>query len=141
MVWEDPFDEYEKMRKKMLSMVSGWWMPFEEEFLKGSFPVDLEETDDDLLVKAYLPGFDKQDVTIKATEDTVEISAQHKQKTIEQTEKMFKSEKMFNALKRSMSLPVKVDFEKAKADMDKGILVLRLPKKEKKKFGKEIRVE
>jgi HSP20 family protein len=138
---DDPFDEYEKMRKKMLSMVMGWWAPFEEEFLRGSFPVDLEETEDELVVKAYLPGFDKQDVAIKATENTIEISAQHKQKKIEQTEKMFKSEKRFDALKRSMTLPVKVEFEKAKAEMDKGILVVRLPKKEKKKVGKEIKVE
>jgi HSP20 family molecular chaperone IbpA len=54
---------------------------------------------------------------------------------------MFKSEKRFDALKRSMTLPVKVEFEKAKAEMDKGILVVRLPKKEKKKVGKEIKVE
>jgi HSP20 family protein len=139
--WEDPFDEYEKMRRKMFSMVRGWWDPFEEEYLRGSFPVDMEETEDELIVKAYLPGFDKQDVAIKATEDTIEISAQHKQKKIEQTEKMFKSEKRFDALRKSMSLPVKVEFEKAKADMDKGILVVRMPKKEKKKIGKEIKVE
>jgi HSP20 family protein len=141
MDWEDPFDEYEKMRRKMLSMVGGWWTPFEEEFLRGSFPVDLEETEDELIVKAYLPGFDKQDVAIKSTEDTIEISAQHKEKKIEQTEKMFRSEKKFDALRRAMTLPVKVEFEKAKVEMDKGILVVRLPKKEKKKIRKEIKVE
>lgn len=53
---------------------------------------------------------------------------------------MFISESKGGALRKLLILPVAVEYEKAKANMDKGVLTIIIPKKEKKKIGKGVKV-
>jgi HSP20 family protein len=140
MVFWDPFEEMERMKRKINRFVEE--IPNMEQFANfGSFPVDISETDDDLIVKAELPGFNKDEISIKATENTLEIVAQHKEKKIEKTERAYKVERKYGAYRRFLTLPVTVDYEKVDAIIENGVLNLRLPKKEKKKVGKEIKIK
>jgi HSP20 family protein len=150
-VFEDPFEEIERMHRRihrlMRGMWRGFWEPITEEIIEpitvrlGSFPVDIAETDDELIVRADLPGFNKDEIAIKATENTVEISAQHKEKKVEKTEKMFRAERKFGAVRRMLTLPTEVEPETAKAKFEKGVLEIRMKKTKPAKKVKKIKIE
>jgi len=141
MTWNN-FDDWEKMmRRRMGFLMRRMWEPIEEEIgAFTSFPVDISESEDYVIVKADLPGFKKEEISIKVTENTIEISAQHKEKKFEKTEKMYRAERKFGAMRRFLTLPTKVDYVKTEAKFEDGILTVKLKKKEKKKIGKEIKI-
>lgn len=143
MPYFDYFDEIDRMRKRMQKAMRGFFLPVEEDFGEDTFPVDMLENkdEDELIVKADLPGFNKEDVAIKVTENTVEIAAQHKEKRIEKTEKMFRAERSFGGVKRYLTLPEEVKPETAKAEMNNGVLEIRMEKVQKKKKAREVKVE
>ncbi|MEM5853073.1 MAG: Hsp20/alpha crystallin family protein [Candidatus Aenigmatarchaeota archaeon] len=140
MIWDETWEEFERLKRR-IDYLMRRMLPMEEELEAfRSFPVDLSETDEELIVRAELPGFEKSDVSIKATENTLEIVAQKKEKEVEKGERFFRVERRMGAMRRFLTLPLQVDYEKAKAEMKNGILTIRLPKKVKK-VGKEIEIE
>jgi HSP20 family protein len=135
MFWEDPFEELERMRRMMREAFRRMG-----EVEETVFPVDISETTDEIIVRADLPGFKKDEVSIKATENTVEILAQHKEKKVEKTETVFKAERRFGAARRFLTLPTEILPETAKASMEDGVLEIRF-KKAKAKKVREIKVQ
>jgi HSP20 family protein len=136
---EDIFDELLRMRRRIERLMRslGSLASFEE---IESFPVDISETENEIIVRADLPGFSKDEVSVNATENTLTIEAKHKEEKKEKGEKYYTVERKFGSFRRVISLPVEVEPKKAKAKMKDGVLEVILPKKEKKK-GKEIKVE
>jgi HSP20 family protein len=135
MIWIDPFEEIERMRRMMRETFRRMW-----EVPELEFPVDISETTDEIIIRADLPGFKKEDISIKATENTVEIMAQHKEKKIEKTETIYRAERRFGSARRLLTLPVEVIPETAKATMEDGVLEIRF-KKAKGKKVREIKIQ
>jgi HSP20 family protein len=136
---EDVFDELLRMRRRIERLMKsfGSLATFEE---MESFPVDISETENEVIVRADLPGFSKEEVSVRATENNLEIEAKHKEKIEERGEKFYRVERKVGSFRRLISLPVEIEPEKSKARMKDGVLEVILPKREKKK-GKEIKVE
>jgi HSP20 family protein len=97
---------------------SGAWSP----------PVDIYETDEALVMKAELPGFSKDDISIELKENTLVIKGERKHEDEVKEGNYHRKERMYGAFQRSFMLPATVDREKVNASYKDGILELRLPK-------------
>ncbi len=146
--FEAPFDDFRKRRNDMTEMMREFWSPVirmpEIRFPKMPkfIRIRMAETDEEILLRAELPGFSKDEIKLKITARRVFISADKKKKSIEQTEDMFRTESMFTSASRSLELPVEVNIKDTKAKLRDGVLEITLPKKEiRKKEEKEVRIE
>jgi HSP20 family protein len=97
---------------------SGAWTP----------PVDIYETDEALVMKAELPGFSKDDISIELKENTLVIKGERKHEDEVKEGNYHRMERSYGAFQRAFMLPITVDQEKVKASYKDGILELRLPK-------------
>ena len=136
---EDIFEELLRMKRRIEKLIRSFG-PLESFEEVESFPVDISETENEIIVRADLPGFSKDEVSVNATESTLTIEAKHKEERRKRGEKYYTVERRVGSFRRVISLPVEVEPERAKAKMKDGVLEIILPKKEKKR-GKEIKVE
>lgn len=131
--WE-PLRDFVTMRKDMDRLMdeffsvpsttrSGWGLPM----------IDLYQTDDDVVVKATLPGLEPDDLDIQVIGDTLTIRGETK-KEEDQKEKTYHiREHQYQSFSRSVTLPVMVKADKAVAEMKNGVLTLTLPKADETK--------
>lgn len=108
--------------------------------LGRSFPVDMEDEGDELVIKADLPGVKKEDINLKATENEVAISAECKEEIHEKKENFVRKERSTRSFSRRINLPEPVETDSIKAKYESGVLRIELPKKEKKK-KKEVNID
>jgi HSP20 family protein len=94
--------------------------------------IDMYQTDNDVVVKAALPGIKADEVQISVTGDTTGAVVTIKGEVKHEDERKEKSwhirEHRWGAFERSVQLPTAVMSDKAKADFDNGILTITLPK-------------
>lgn len=132
--WSKPFEEMEKM--------------FEEEF--PTFPtkggvfapeMDVYETDEDVVAEVSLPGVDPKDVDVSVEDNTLTVKGSTEKKVEVKKKGYYRKEISSGSFYRSMSLPTSVMKEKAKAEFEKGILKVTLPKTKPEKRGKKIEIK
>ena len=95
--------------------------------------VDVIDRDDEVFIKAELPGIDKKDVEVSMSENMITIKGASRKEEKKEKGDYYRSEITQGAFSRSMSLPAEVNIEKSKATFKNGILELRLPKLERTK--------
>ena len=104
--------------------------------------VDISETEDKILIKAELPGLDTKDVNVSISGDILIIKGEKKKEEEEKDEHHHYIERYSGSFQRSFRLPVNIQTDKVKADFDKGVLKVTLPKAEEtKKKDIEIKVK
>lgn len=97
----------------------------------GNLPLDITETDRDLIVTATVPGFTRDQVSIEVADGVLRIAAEQAQESEERNEKYHRRERRTGALTRMLRLPTQVQEDKAQATLKDGVLTLTLPKLEK----------
>lgn len=90
--------------------------------------IDYAETDKDIVVTAELPGVDAKDVEISLTDGALTVRGEKKIERDEKKASYRLTERSYGAFERVMRLPDGIDPEKAKAEYDKGVLKITLPK-------------
>ena len=96
----------------------------------GVVNLDLIQTDDDVIVKASVPGVKPDDLTISVTGDTLTIRGEVKEDKEINEGNYHIRELRAGSFARSVLLPGPVVADKAKAEFENGILRLTLPKAE-----------
>ncbi|MDH3750316.1 MAG: Hsp20/alpha crystallin family protein, partial [Gammaproteobacteria bacterium] len=96
--------------------------------LERSFRVDILDREKELVVRAELPGVEKDDVEVTVMGDRLMIEAEREFEEEEKKETFYRHELGFGELMRTIALPVEVDVEHIEAELKDGILNVILPK-------------
>ncbi len=92
-------------------------------------PVNITEDKDNIYVYAELPGIDPKDIELDISENSLIIKGERK----EEEGKYFRQERPTGAFQRIINFNVKIEKDKAKANMKNGLLKITIPKKEEVK--------
>ncbi len=92
--------------------------------------VDMYQTDNEVVVKATVPGVKPEDLHITITGDVLTIRGEIKAEEEVKDAAYHLRERRYGTFSRSLPLPVPVLADKAKAEFENGILILTLPKAE-----------
>jgi len=93
-------------------------------------PVDVLETEDELVVKADLPEVEMKDVHIEIEQGTLTLKGERNFEKPDAKGGYHRLERSFGKFIRAFSIPDTIDTEKVKADYKAGVLTITLPKKE-----------
>lgn len=111
----------------LATLASNYPAAFEE----GTLAIDVSEDDKNVLVRASLPGFKKEDVTVEVHEGILSVKAEHSEETEEKGETFYRRERRVGSLSRRVALPSDVLDDKIEAELKDGVLTLRMPKNPK----------
>ena len=95
--------------------------------------VEMYQTEDEIVVKAALPGIKADEVQINVTGEVLTLKGETKQENETKEKAYHIHEQRWGAFERSIVLPTDVIADKAKAEFENGILTITLPKAEEVK--------
>jgi HSP20 family protein len=102
--------------------------------------VDIFETDNDVVVKAELPGMDPKSIDVRLENNVLLLKGERHFEKETKEENYHRVEREYGSFSRAFSLPMAVKEEKITAEYKDGILKIVLPKKEEVK-PKTIKIE
>ena len=106
-----------------LSLRDGWTAP----------AIDMYQTDDEVVVKAALPGIKPDEVQINITGEVLHIKGETKRQEENKEKAWHMREQRWGAFERAVVLPTDVVADQAKAEFENGVLTITLPKAEEVK--------
>jgi HSP20 family protein len=101
--------------------------------------VDVFEEKNDIVVKAELPGMEKDNIEVNLADHTLTIKGEKKKEEEVKRENYYRAERSYGSFLRTLELPKDVHADKVKASFKNGILEVRMPKTEEAK-AKEVKV-
>jgi len=90
--------------------------------------VDLQETDDQLIVRAEIPGIDPNEIDLSLVGNQLIIAGEKKQVSEEKSGNIAMSECCYGSFRRSLELPQSVDPDSIAAEYTQGVLTVRMKK-------------
>ncbi len=111
------------------------WMDAETE-QDGELTVDVYQTPEMIIIKSMIAGVRPEDLDISITRDLVTIRGKREEERIARDDDYFARELYWGSFSRSISLPEEIDVDEAEAIEKHGLLILKLPKLDKKRQSK-----
>jgi len=122
----DPMGELERLNRQLAGYLDLWRQ--NSSLLDGLFrpPADVEETDDAYIVDIELPGVAKQDLDIEIAGRRLTVRGERKEK--ERVGMLRRRERSLGHFQYEVTLPGDVDDDSIVANLDDGVLAVRVPK-------------
>jgi HSP20 family protein len=92
--------------------------------------VDVVESENELILKADLPGVNQDEIDVQVERQTLTLRGERKFEKEQNAEGYHRIERNYGSFVRSFTVPSTVDTEKVSAQYKSGVLTVRLPKKE-----------
>ncbi|MFZ9882590.1 MAG: Hsp20/alpha crystallin family protein [Phycisphaerales bacterium] len=92
-------------------------------------PVDVSESDDEVVVRAEIPGIAARELEITVAGTTLNISGKKEEKEECEGEDFYRCERRFGSFRRIIEMPESIDPDKVVADADNGVITIRIAKK------------
>jgi HSP20 family protein len=89
--------------------------------------LEIFQRNNELVVRADLPGLTKDDVKVDVTEDTVTIQGERRREHEEEKEGVYRSERSYGSFYRVATLPEGAMGDQAKATFKNGVLEVTMP--------------
>ena len=133
----DPFREFETLQSRLNRLIDGTepltfadWTP----------AVDIEETDNEYVVKADLPEVKKEDVKVSYESGMLTIEGERQMEKEEKKNRFHKVERVYGKFVRRFAMPTEIDPEHVVASFKDGVLNVHLPKAATSKKAIEVKV-
>lgn len=96
--------------------------------MRSSCQTDIVDQGDCYILRADLPGFEKEDIHLDIEGDRLTLSAERKEEKKEEKDRFVRQERHYGAMSRSFDIS-NIDAENIKASYKNGVLELNMPKK------------
>jgi HSP20 family protein len=111
------------------------------EMMAWSPAVEVFERDNNLVVRAELPGMSKDDIHVEMTDDGLLIHGERKKEKEEEHEGWYRSERSYGEFRRLIPIPEGVNTEEAKARFENGVLEITTPIPESSRRRRNVPIE
>jgi len=144
--WLEPFDWMSRFFSRNTPSVTrdregDFFAPFFRDFSFDKFPfelggvpaVDVEETDNEVIVRAEMPGLEKDEFSIELEDNMLILRGEKKHQAEHKDRNIHRVECSYGRFDRRIGLPADVQTDKAVAEYKNGVLNVTLPKAESSK--------
>ncbi len=108
----------------------------EDEEKEGELTIDVYQTPEMIVIKSMIAGVRPEDLDISITRDMVTIKGRREEEKTVHEEDYFARELYWGSFSRTITLPSEIDVDESEAIEKHGLLILKLPKLDKKRQSK-----
>lgn len=131
-----PWSDMNRLAREMDTLFNGGWSGTPDLWAP---PVDVEETSDEIMLTAELPGMSREDIDIELEDGVLTIQGEKKEEQKQDGRQGLLYERRWGSFTRRFTLPRAVDSSNITARYENGILAIRVPKAEEAK-GRKIEI-
>ena len=107
------------------------WMP----------AVEVAEEDGQLVIRADVPGLNKDQINVEVEDGQLVISGERRQEHEERHARRYRSERHYGSFYRAIPLPEGVNPEQVKATFTNGVLEITIPVSEQAHHGRRVEIQ
>jgi HSP20 family molecular chaperone IbpA len=108
----------------------------EESEKDAELTVDVYHTPEMIVVKSMIAGVRPEDLDVSITRDSVTIRGKREEERVSESDDYLLKELYWGSFSRTVSLPEEIDVDEAEAIEKHGLLILKLPKLDKRRLSK-----